>query len=61
MADVREVGIMECHKNVSFIIDREAGEIIHLVASVCLFVCLFETQINYTLKNIKECSSQGVF
>ncbi len=24
-----------------FIIDREAGEIMHLVASVCLFVCVF--------------------
>ncbi len=54
---------------IALFIDREAGEIIRLVASVCLCACLFvclsvcpsppETQIRYTLKNIIECSCQG--
>ena len=30
--------------NACFFIDREAGEIILLVASVCLFVCLYSIQ-----------------
>ncbi len=58
------------------IIDHEAGEIIHLVASVCASILArsgrywyfakysersSETQVSYTLKKIIECSSQGAF
>ncbi len=54
------------HAKTGLIINREAGEIIRLVASVCLCFAKYskrssETQVSYTLKNIIECSSQGAF
>ncbi len=41
-------------------IDREAGEIIRLVASVCLCVCLCVC-LSVCLSELIECSSQGAF
>ena len=32
-------------------IDRKAGEIMHLVASVCLFVCLYKECISRSVRN----------